>query len=108
MEVRHAYASRESRNLRVVPFNRKRNRSAAQHAEVVSVMRVFPDVFSGEHHILPERLLQTGMKLVAPSGSKWSRHARCCAPQQRDRTSESHPVLASTRFSLNGVSSTRA
>src|SRR4029077_13598600 len=63
----YAHASRESRNLRVVPFNGKRERGCTENAEVVGIVRVFPDVFAGEDEVAPECLLDPGMKFVAPS-----------------------------------------
>ena len=82
MEVRHAHASGEPGNLGVVPFDGERDGSAAQYAEVVGVVSVFPDVFAGENHILSKRLLQAGMKLIAPARSKRSRNAGGRTTQQ--------------------------
>src|SRR5579862_6387018 len=70
MEVRHAYASRVTGNLRPLPFHWKRNRRVTQDAEVVSVVRVLPDVLAGEHQVFAEGLLQPDMEFVAPAGSE--------------------------------------
>src|SRR6266542_2121700 len=70
MEVRHAHAARKSRYLGSLPCNRKGNRSVAEDAEVVAVMRVFPDVFAKEHEIFPKGLLESGVELITPSGAQ--------------------------------------
>ena len=57
VEVGEVGAGGESGNLGIVPLDRKRNRSVAQHAEVVAVVRIFPDVFAVEHDVAAERLL---------------------------------------------------
>ena len=109
MEVGHAYASREPGNLGVVPLNGKRDRSAAQHAEVVGVVRVLPDVFAGEDHILSKRLLQAGVKLVAPARSEWSGHAWRHAAQQRSQDERiasragQHQVFVERSFEHPGI-----
>src|SRR5882724_7121664 len=76
MEVRHAHASGKSWNLGVVPFDRKRNGSASQHAEIVSIVGIFPDKFAGEHYVLPESLLQASVEFIAPSRAERSDLAR--------------------------------
>ena len=72
-------------------------------------MSVLPDVFAGEDYVLPEGLLQAGVEFVAPARAEW-RTARSRAAEQRwiQDQEKLQPLLESTRFSLNGVSSTRA
>ncbi len=48
MEVGHAHAPGNGGNLGVMPFDRESEWSASKYAEVVSIMRVFPDVLTGE------------------------------------------------------------
>jgi len=64
--IRHAHSSREARDLRPVPRDRKKDGSVAENAEVVRVVCVFPDVLAREHKILPEGLLNPHMKFVSP------------------------------------------
>ena len=67
MKIRHAHAARVSRNLGAVPFDREGDRRCAQHAEVVGVVRVLPDVLAGEDKILSEGLLDPGVEFIAPA-----------------------------------------
>ncbi len=55
--IRYVGANREAGNLRVVPRDRERDRRGAQDAEIVGVVRVFPDVLAIDDEILPESLL---------------------------------------------------
>ena len=63
----HADAAGVSGNLGVVPLDRKGDRSGAEHAEVVGVVGVLPDVFAGEDDILSEGLLKAGVEFIAPA-----------------------------------------
>src|SRR5437016_2314910 len=49
VEIRHAGADCVSGNLRIMPIDRKGNRRIAQHAEVVRVVCVLPQIL-GIHH----------------------------------------------------------
>src|SRR5215472_7040137 len=49
VNLRHTYAAGESGNLGARPLDGEGNGSVAEHAEVITVMRVFPDVFPGKH-----------------------------------------------------------
>ena len=71
MEVGHADASGKAWNLGVVPLDRKGDGGASQHAEVVGVVSVLPDIFAGEDYVLAEGLLQAGVELVAPTRAEW-------------------------------------
>src|SRR5262249_29728958 len=53
-----------------------------ENAEVVRVVRVFPDVLAGEDQILSERLLEPRVKFVAPTGAERNR-VPCRATQER-------------------------
>src|SRR5712664_1754138 len=64
VEVRHAGPDGVTRNLGVVPHDRKRDWSIAQNAEVVGVVRVLPKIFGIYHQILSECLLETSMELI--------------------------------------------
>ena len=55
-------------NFGIVPLDREGDRSIAEHAEVVAVVRVFPDVFAIEHDVLAEGLLKPGMEFIAKAG----------------------------------------
>src|ERR1700687_5085279 len=70
MEVWHAHPARISWNLRARPFDRESDGSRAQHAEIVGIMGVLPDVFAREHHVSPERLFNSCVKLIAPARRK--------------------------------------
>src|SRR5215813_2344895 len=70
VKIRHAGANRVARNLGALPFDRKRDRRAAEHAEIVRAVRVLPDVFGIDHQVLAERLLEPGVKFISPSGSQ--------------------------------------
>src|SRR6266404_9555486 len=76
VNIRDAHAARESGNLGVVPGNREEYRCVSQDAEVVSTVRVLPDVFSRKDEIFSERLLQSGVEFVAPPGTESRRNAR--------------------------------
>src|SRR6202161_601953 len=66
--VGHTGAQQESGNFGVVPVDGKRDRRVAEHAEVVGVVRVLPDVLAVDDEMLAERLLQAGVKFVAETG----------------------------------------
>src|SRR5207248_3056013 len=74
-EVGYADTRGRSGNFRIVPRDREEDRRIPQDAEVVGIVGVFPNVLAGENHIFSERLLQAGMKLVAPAGRQWGRNA---------------------------------
>jgi len=66
VELRNGGAKRVAGNFGVVPFHREEDRSAAENAEVVAVVCVLPDVFGIHDQVLPERLLETRVKFIAP------------------------------------------
>src|SRR5882724_4577640 len=70
MNVRHAYASRNSGDLGIVPFNRESEWRGAEYAEFISVVVVFPDILSREDQVAPQGLLQAHVELIAPAGAK--------------------------------------
>jgi hypothetical protein len=63
MEIRYAHATCITRNLRIVPLDRKRNRRVAEHAEVVAIVRVFRNPLARKDKVAPESLLETGVEL---------------------------------------------
>ena len=76
MQVRYTHATRESRDLGVVPLNGKEDRRIPQNAEVISVVRVLPNVLAGEDQVSSKCLLDSGMELVAPARSECCRYTR--------------------------------
>src|SRR5580698_4054029 len=60
VEIRHGAADRKAGDLRARPLDRKSDRSVAQHAEVVRLVRVFPDVLAIQYKVFSEGLLETG------------------------------------------------
>jgi hypothetical protein len=107
MEIRHADATGESRNFRPVPCYGKGNGRSAEDAEIVSIVRVLPNVLAGEDEMLAECLLKPNMELIAPAGASGVVLA-AAQPRRGFKAGLSQPTLESTRFSLNGVSNTRA
>src|SRR5215471_18008688 len=70
VKVRYAGANRIPWDFRALPFNRKGDRSAAQHAKVVRAVRVFPNIVGTDDQVFPERLLQTSVEFVSPAGDE--------------------------------------
>ena len=66
------------------PFHGKCNWRRAEHAEVIAIVRVFPDVFSGEDQISPDRLLNSSMKFV-PSQDLAELNSRRNSPKAGSR-----------------------
>ena len=110
MEVRNAGSNCVSGNLGIVPLDREHDGRAADNAEIEGVVRVFPDVFGIHNEVSAERLLQTNMKFVTVAWVDRSQRQaqRRAAATRVARNGMLHPVLAMTRFSLNGVSMVRA
>src|SRR5581483_2368109 len=77
MEIRNAHAPGESRDLRALPLDGKRNRRCTENAEVVSIVRVLPDVLTGNDEVFPKRLLNASVEFIAPArterGNTWRR-----------------------------------
>src|SRR5947208_2791786 len=48
MEVGHTHPPGNGGNLGVMPFDRESEWSAPEHAEVIRIMGIFPDVLTGE------------------------------------------------------------
>ena len=105
MQIGGAHPARDAVQLGVVPDDGERDGGVEQRAEVVGVVRVFPEVIRVDQQELAERLLETGVELVADSRLRWAAptdpNTFCARPPR--------PVaLESSRFSLNGVSNVRA
>src|SRR5579885_514029 len=77
MEIGNAHAPGESRDLRSLPLDGKRNRRCTENAEVVSIVRVLPDVLTGNDEVFPKRLLNASVEFIAPArterGNTWRR-----------------------------------
>ena len=108
VKIREAAANGKARYFGIVPLDGKGDGRIAEDAEIVGVVRVFPDVFAAQHEVLPEGLLQAGVKFVAPSRAQQPGNRRRNTEKRRSATGEQHPVLERMRFSLNGVSMVRA
>ena len=91
-----------------MPLDGKRDRSVAENAEVVAVVRVFPDVLAIEHEVLAEGLLEAGMEFIAKARTQRSERVGRAEREADSRPGLAQPMLESTRFSLNGVSRVRA
>ena len=65
MQIRQRCADGITGDLRVVPLDRKGDRSGAEHTEVIRVVRVLPDVLTIEDKVLADSLPETCVKLVA-------------------------------------------
>src|SRR5271155_1063337 len=65
VEVRDIRAEREARDLGVMPVNGKGDGRIAQDTEVEGVVGVLPNVVSTEYEVLPRRLLEARMELIA-------------------------------------------
>ena len=76
MVIRDVRADRIAGNFRIIPRDRKGDRSGAQNAEIVAVVRVLPDVLAIDNQVFPEGLLQAGMKLIAKTGRQGGRGNR--------------------------------
>src|ERR1700756_688685 len=73
MDVRYAYTSGKPGNLGIVPLNGEGEWSASKDTEVIRVMGVLPDVFTGEHQVAPQGLLQAYVELIPPAWTEGSR-----------------------------------
>src|SRR5580658_2698832 len=76
VEVRHCGADCISGNLRGGPLNRIRDWGIAEDTEVEGLVRELPDVFSIYDEVSAKGLLETGVKLIAMTGTqRRRRHA---------------------------------
>ena len=69
VEIWNGNANGIAWNLRTGPLDRISDRSVAEHAEVVRLVRVLPDVLAVDHQIFSERLLQAGVEFIAMTGT---------------------------------------
>ena len=90
-----------------MPLDGERDWSAPQDAEVVAIVGVLPNGLAGKNQIMTEGLLKSGVDSLRQLGLKGVAPNEL-QPSKGFNTTEPHPVLESTRFSLNGVSITRA
>ena len=70
MDIGHAHTPSISGNLGVVPFNGERDRSVAEHTEVITIVRVLRNPLARKDQVLPERLLNPGMEFIAKTGTQ--------------------------------------
>jgi hypothetical protein len=109
MIFRDSCSKHPSGNLRIVPFNWKGDRRSADNPEVESVVGVLPNVLRINNQVFTESLLKTGVEFVAES---WSQCPKLQVTPGGETiaamTGSPQPVLAITKFSLNGVSMIRA
>src|SRR5260370_20499546 len=68
MIIRDTGANGIARNLRTLPFHGEAHGSIAEDAEVEAVVRVLPQIFGVNDQVFAERLLESRVKLVTPSG----------------------------------------
>src|ERR1017187_692198 len=76
VELRHAHSNRVSRDLGIVPSNRKEDRRRCQRAEIIASVRVLPNVVPAHNGKAAERLLQARMEVIAIARVKWCIFAR--------------------------------
>ena len=107
MEVRDFYATGKSRNFRPVPSDGEGDRGRAENAEVISIVGVFPDVLAGKTRYLPKACSSPAWNSLRQPGVNGVGFI-AAQPRSGFSTALSQPMLESTRFSLKGVSSTRA
>ena len=72
MQIRDPYATRVSGNFCVMPFNWESDRGIAEHAEIVTVVRVLRNPLPGKDQVLAESLLQASVEFIAKAGTQGS------------------------------------
>src|SRR4051794_15449042 len=82
MEIGHADAAGKAGDFRPVPRNREGDRRRAENAEVISIVRVLPDVFAREDQVLAKRLLKADVEFVTPARCQWCRILRRATKQR--------------------------
>ena len=65
MDVGHAHTARISGNFGVVPFDGESDRSIAENAEVVAIVRIFRDPLAGKDQVFSKGLLESSMEFIA-------------------------------------------
>ena len=68
-----------------MPFHGKSDRRVAEDAEVISVVRVFPDVFGIDNQVFAESLLQPGVEFIAPGRLQRRSDARVALDAHHNR-----------------------
>ena len=76
VKVRQAHAERRPRNLGTVPGNRKENGRVQEIAEVISVVRVLPQLIGINHKVLSECLLEACVKFISLPGKNRFRRSK--------------------------------
>src|SRR5580698_1381747 len=108
MKVGHIRTQRIARDLRIVPVDRKGDRSVTQNTEVKGVVGIFPDVIPAEDEVLAKSLLEAGMEFVAETRFQSSRHPGRTDEKRREhsiRTSgtRQHEILVERRLQSAGI-----
>jgi len=70
MKIRNTHPSGKSRYLGIVPLDGEVEWSAPEDPKVISIVGVFPDVFTRENQVSPRGLLQSHVELFAPAGAE--------------------------------------
>src|ERR1035437_10175427 len=70
VEVGHAGANRISGDFGAGPFDGIKDGRCAEDAEIVSLMRIFPDVLAVDHQKASKGLGEAGMELIAMAGAQ--------------------------------------
>ncbi len=70
MVVRYVGSQRKPRNFRIVPLHREEDGRVAENAEVIAIVRVFPDVLGVHNEVFAKCLLEAGVKFVSESRIK--------------------------------------
>src|SRR5260370_39551424 len=76
VKIRHAHAYGRPVNLRIFPSAREEDGRVAEHAEVIRVVCVLPQVVGIDDHELSKGLLEPGVELVALPGANRRLQAR--------------------------------
>src|SRR5215472_12463461 len=87
MNVRRADTSCDAVQLRIVPGDRECDGGVQKRAEVVSVVRVFPEIVQVHQHELANGLLEAAVKLIAEP--RLDRHGVCAEHILREPTDAS-------------------
>src|SRR5260370_22683804 len=85
VKIRHAHAYGRPVNLRIFPSDREEDGRVAERAEVIRVVRIFPQIIGVHHRILSKRLLEAGIKLVSLAGANRRLQARATDHIGEDR-----------------------
>jgi len=103
VKVRNARANGKPADFGPVPGDRERDGSIEKHAEVESIVRVFPQVIAVNDQVPPESLLEPGVKLIALPRTNGARLAQD-AGKDAGRISETSNHQVFVKWSLHDPS----